>query len=221
MLSGGERNRYALPRMLLHPSNFLLLDEPTNHLDLRAKDVLLEALKKYTGTVVFVSHDRYFIDKLATRVFEIGGGRVEIFPGNYEDYLWRKQGGTRAVPTLADVPGASAPTNGSSSDAAHPKPAPAVQPSNGGHAPAATPEAPRGKRLNPIKRKQMEDRVRELEEEIARFEASIAHWEAALQDFVSAADSQRQSQELDQAKASHAARLKEWEQLAAALQQAD
>ncbi len=75
VLSGGERNRYALARMLLHPSNFLLLDEPTNHLDLRAKDVLLEALEKYTGTVVFVSHDRYFIDKLATRVFEIAAAK--------------------------------------------------------------------------------------------------------------------------------------------------
>ncbi|MFI5105238.1 MAG: ABC-F family ATP-binding cassette domain-containing protein, partial [Terriglobales bacterium] len=85
VLSGGERNRYALARMLLHPSNFLLLDEPTNHLDLRAKDTLLNALQKFTGTVVFVSHDRYFIDKLATRVFEIGEGRVEVFPGNYED----------------------------------------------------------------------------------------------------------------------------------------
>src|SRR6202140_706464 len=87
VLSGGERNRYALLKMLLHPANFLLLDEPTNHLDLRAKDVLLEALMKYTGTVVFVSHDRYFIDNLATRVFEIGDGKVEIYPGNYEDYL--------------------------------------------------------------------------------------------------------------------------------------
>jgi ABC-type multidrug transport system ATPase subunit len=95
VLSGGERNRYALLKMLLHPANFLLLDEPTNHLDLRAKDVLLEALMKYTGTVVFVSHDRYFIDKLATRVFEIGDGKVEIYPGNYEDYLWRKQGRNR------------------------------------------------------------------------------------------------------------------------------
>ncbi len=91
VLSGGERNRYALARMLLHPSNFLLLDEPTNHLDMRAKDVLLEALEKFNGTVVFVSHDRYFIDKLATRVFEIGDGAVDVFPGNYEDYLWRKQ----------------------------------------------------------------------------------------------------------------------------------
>src|SRR6266853_4760385 len=93
VLSGGERNRYALLRMLLHPANFLLLDEPTNHLDMRAKDVLLHALSGYTGTVVFVSHDRYFIDKLATRIFEIGGGRVEVYPGNYEDFLWRKQGG--------------------------------------------------------------------------------------------------------------------------------
>ncbi len=78
--------------MLLQPSNFLLLDEPTNHLDMRAKDVLLESLEKYTGTVVFVSHDRYFIDKLATRVFEVGAGEVHVFPGNYEDYVWRKEG---------------------------------------------------------------------------------------------------------------------------------
>src|SRR5271167_4649277 len=92
VLSGGERNRYALARMLLQPSNFMLLDEPTNHLDLRAKDVLLESLEKYTGTVVFVSHDRYFIDKLATRIFEVGHGEVNIFPGNYEDYIWRREG---------------------------------------------------------------------------------------------------------------------------------
>ena len=86
VLSGGERNRYALLRMLLHPANFLLLDEPTNHLDMRAKDVLLKRSLEYTGTVVFVSHDRYFIDKLATRIFEVGNGRVEVYPGNYEDY---------------------------------------------------------------------------------------------------------------------------------------
>src|SRR5207245_5746398 len=68
-----------------------LLDEPTNHLDLQAKDVLLEALRKFTGTIVFVSHDRYFIDKLATRVFQIESGRLQDYPGNYEDYLWQRE----------------------------------------------------------------------------------------------------------------------------------
>src|SRR6202050_3212500 len=97
VLSGGERNRYALARMLLAPSNFLLLDEPTNHLDMRAKDVLLEAMSKYSGTVVFVSHDRYFIDNLAARIFEIEDGHVHVYPGNYEDYLWRKSGGTSPI----------------------------------------------------------------------------------------------------------------------------
>src|ERR1700729_178074 len=97
VLSGGERNRYALARILVSPANFLLLDEPTNHLDLRAKDVLLEAINKFTGTVIFVSHDRYFIDRLATRVFEVADGKVHVFPGNYEDYLWRKEGGAETL----------------------------------------------------------------------------------------------------------------------------
>ena len=207
--------------MLLHPANFLLLDEPTNHLDLRSKDVLLDALMEYTGTVVFVSHDRYFIDKLATRVFEIGDGKVEAFPGNYEDYLWRKQGGAQAAPTLDDVPGARAPRNGSSRDAASAKAGAAAQPSNGDKPAADGAQASKARRLNPIKRKQMEERVREIEEEIARIEAAMARCEAALQDFVSAAESQRQSQELEQSKAAQAALLKEWEELAAALQQAD
>jgi len=90
VLSGGERNRFALARILVSPSNFLLLDEPTNHLDMRAKDVLLEALAAFSGTVVFVSHDRYFIDRLATRVLEVENGTVTSREGNYEDYLrWK------------------------------------------------------------------------------------------------------------------------------------
>jgi len=211
VLSGGERGRYALLRLLLHPANFLLLDEPTNHLDLRAKDILLDALMKYTGTVVFVSHDRYFIDKLATRVFEIGGGKVEIFPGNYEDYLWRKQGGQHVAPTLDDVPGAKA---------AKADPAPsqsAVTPANGNGAGDNAAETSK-KRLNPIKRKQMEDRVHELEERITRNEAAIVELETALQSFVSAEESQRQSQELDRQKASHAALIEEWEEVSETLQ---
>src|SRR5580700_7100027 len=99
VLSGGERNRYAMAKMLVSPSNMLLLDEPTNHLDLRAKDVLLDAIRNFSGTVLFVSHDRYFIDGLATRVFEVEDRRMHIYPGNYEDYLWRKQGGPEKVAT--------------------------------------------------------------------------------------------------------------------------
>ena len=146
VLSGGERNRYALARMLLHPSNFLLLDEPTNHLDLRAKDVLLDSLQKFTGTVVFVSHDRYFIDKLATRVFEIGDGRVEVFPGNYEDYLWRKEGKENAA----------ADTSLASNSAAIPANT-AVQ-TDHDEAEKPGPET-KLKRLNPIKLKQMRERL--------------------------------------------------------------
>ncbi|PNU20366.1 ABC transporter ATP-binding protein [Geothermobacter hydrogeniphilus] len=90
VLSGGERNRLALAILLLRPANLLLLDEPTNHLDLASKEVLLTALKSYSGTMVFVSHDRYFVDSLATRVVEVGGGRIASWPGNYEDFLRAK-----------------------------------------------------------------------------------------------------------------------------------
>jgi len=92
VLSGGERTRLAVARMLLRPSNTLLLDEPTNHLDIDSKDVLLEALEDFGGTLIFVSHDRYFVDKLATKVIDIGGGEALLYPGNYEEFLWsRKQ----------------------------------------------------------------------------------------------------------------------------------
>jgi len=92
VLSGGERTRLAVARMLLRPSNTLLLDEPTNHLDLDSKDVLLEALEDFGGTLIFVSHDRYFVDKLATKVVDIGHGQALLYPGNYEEFLWsRKQ----------------------------------------------------------------------------------------------------------------------------------
>ncbi len=208
VLSGGERGRYALLRLLLHPANFLLLDEPTNHLDLRAKDVLLDALMEYTGTVVFVSHDRYFIDKLATRVFEIGDGKVEVYPGNYEDYLWRKQGG-------------SAKQNEAIRQQLSRSEAAPHAPSNGNQAPVVPAPGAKAKRLNPIKRKKMEDRIHELEAEINRAETVIAQCETALQDFVSAEESQRQSQELDQRKTAHAALIKEWEVLSQSLQEAD
>jgi ATP-binding cassette, subfamily F, member 3 len=220
VLSGGERNRYALLRMLLHPANFLLLDEPTNHLDMRAKDVLLEALSKYTGTVVFVSHDRYFIDKLATRVFEIGAGKVEVFPGNYEDYIWRKTGGQGAggrgqedieasVQQIRQL--AAMGKRGS-----HPTAA-SAEPSSNGNGSAVAAVEPK-KRLNPIKRKQMEDRYQQVEQNISRLEASIAHCESELQNFVSAEETQRLTRELDQHRAELQSLMAEWEELSQVLE---
>jgi ATP-binding cassette subfamily F protein 3 len=91
VLSGGERTRLAVARMLLRPSNTLLLDEPTNHLDLDSKDVLLDALADFGGTLIFVSHDRYFVDKLATKIVEIGGGQALVYPGTYEEFLWSRR----------------------------------------------------------------------------------------------------------------------------------
>ena len=96
VLSGGERTRLAVARMLLRPSNTLLLDEPTNHLDLESKDVLLEALADYGGTLIIVSHDRYFVEKLATRIIEIGHGEGVVYPGTYAEFLWHKEQGPRA-----------------------------------------------------------------------------------------------------------------------------
>jgi len=199
VLSGGERNRYALARMLLHPSNFLLLDEPTNHLDLRAKDVLLNALQEFHGTVVFVSHDRYFIDKLATRVLEVGEGRVEVFPGNYEDYLWRKQGGIAKQPQLIVTD--TAPTS-----------LPTASPYANGISKGA---ASKRKRLNPIKLREMKERVREIEEEITKLEAGIAECEQCLQTFVSPEETARVTQLLESRKADLESLMEEWEEASA------
>jgi ATP-binding cassette subfamily F protein 3 len=201
VLSGGERNRYALLKMLLHPANFLLLDEPTNHLDIRAKDVLLEALENYTGTVVFVSHDRYFIDKLSTRVFEIGDGKVEIYPGNYEDYLWRKQGGA------AELQAQTAKTAGLT-----------AAPTNGNQPPVPDVAEAKTKRMNPMKRKQMEDRLHELEREIAQTEAAIARCETQMQNFVSVEETQRLGQKLSESKGNLQGLMKEWEELSGILE---
>ena len=106
VLSGGERNRLALAILLLKPANLMLLDEPTNHLDLQSKEVLLDALKGYQGTLVFVSHDRYFVDALATRVVEVAGGAATAYLGNYEDFLRAKGGeghSSLRVETIAAV----------------------------------------------------------------------------------------------------------------------
>jgi ATP-binding cassette, subfamily F, member 3 len=231
VLSGGERNRYALARILVSPSNFLLLDEPTNHLDMRAKDVLLEALAAFSGTVIFVSHDRYFIDKLATRVLEVENGTITAYEDNYEDYLRRKAALAAGASEENDGSPGSVAAAGSGATSVEPKsgrqdgasaldPA-AKQPSvvtgttiviEGG------PDFPNGdasrpRRLNPIKQKQMEERCAFLEEEIPRVESSIVHTEEQLGVYVSAAETQRLTKLAEQLRAQLGALTAEWENL--------
>jgi ATP-binding cassette, subfamily F, member 3 len=111
VLSGGERTRLAVARMLLRPANTLLLDEPTNHLDLDSKDVLLEALEDFGGTLIFVSHDRYFVDKLATKIIAVGHGTLEVYPGTYEQFLWSRTERATAsrAPVAPPTPATKAP----------------------------------------------------------------------------------------------------------------
>ncbi len=198
VLSGGERNRYAMAKMLVSPANMLLLDEPTNHLDLRAKDVLLDAIRNFTGTVLFVSHDRYFIDGLATRVFEVEDRRVHVYPGNYEDYLWRKQGGPEKVAASFTAP-------------------PPLPP------PVTTPAAPipksAAKRLNPIKLKQLEDRLAEVETKLPTLDSEIEAAEAQLGHFTTAEDSQRTAAALNTLRDTRTNLLAEWEDLSLALEE--
>jgi ATP-binding cassette subfamily F protein 3 len=210
VLSGGERNRFALARILVSPSNFLLLDEPTNHLDMRAKDVLLNALDAFSGTVIFVSHDRYFIDRLGTKVLEVENGAITMYEGTYEDYARKKE--QLAAPTVAETkaqPAARpAPVQGGTTIVIEGGPED-LPPTNG-----------RVRRLNPIKQKQMEDRCAFLEEEIPRIEASIAHTEQQLGVFISAAETQRLTDLAAELRTQLQALTAEWEELTLQLEDA-
>ncbi|HWZ01692.1 MAG TPA: ATP-binding cassette domain-containing protein, partial [Edaphobacter sp.] len=225
VLSGGERNRYAMAKMLVSPSNMLLLDEPTNHLDLRAKDVLLDAIRNFTGTVLFVSHDRYFIDGLATRVFEVEDRRLHIYPGNYEDYLWRKQGGPEKVTeqiTNSLTESTKASTTVTNSVPSNTAGAPGLDSEtwvSSEARPLSSESATPIKRLNPIKLKQLENRLHHAEAEIPRLETAIAAAEARLGNFTSADQSQKDAAELEQLRAQRTTLLAEWEELSLTLEE--
>jgi ATP-binding cassette subfamily F protein 3 len=209
VLSGGERTRLAVARMLLRPANTLLLDEPTNHLDLDSKDVLLEALEDFGGTLIFVSHDRYFVDKLATKVIDIGRGEAIVYPGTYEEWLWSKKARQEAAADARKpAPEARKPAAGAAADGR--KPAPDLRArrdtqSSAGRSPAAA-DRPSPSRPGPVvaqrapppasyedkkkadaeaRRIKKEEearqrRITELEGRIAAAEAGIKELEAAM-----------------------------------------
>ena len=169
VLSGGERTRLAVARMLLRPANLLLLDEPTNHLDLDSKDVLLDALIEYGGTLIFVSHDRYFVDRLATKVIEIGGGDAVMYPGNYEEFLWSKKQREEKPPQRVPEPVR--------------KPGPAKK----AHKPAAHREPTREeKKVLDAQARRLQRENEALKKKIADLEAKIADREETIKELEAA-----------------------------------
>src|SRR5437773_2754449 len=201
VLSGGERTRLAVARMLLRPSNTLLLDEPTNHLDLDSKEVLLEALADYGGTLVFVSHDRYFVDRLASKVIDVSGGKTTVYPGGYEDFLYWKKQREAGVAVALPSAGRHTATHLKKDEAkevpakpAAPAQAPAAAPSaatggraqdtmapNGNGQASYDPLAPRLRPAGtPVDRQSREREARKLKARISELEGRIAEKEQAV-----------------------------------------
>jgi ATP-binding cassette subfamily F protein 3 len=185
VLSGGERTRLAVARMLLRPSNTLLLDEPTNHLDLDSKDVLLEALEDYGGTLIFVSHDRYFVEKLATKIIEIGHGEAAVYPGTYAEFLWHKEHPetqkAQGSGPKAQGPGPKAQGSGPKARGREPK-APSPKP---GAAKPSGDIAREARKRDEAERKKRQRASEALQKRIADLESRIADREAQVKDLES------------------------------------
>jgi ATP-binding cassette subfamily F protein 3 len=182
VLSGGERTRLAVARMLLRPSNTLLLDEPTNHLDLDSKDVLLEALEDYGGTLIFVSHDRYFVEKLATKIIEIGHGQAVVYPGTYAEFLWSKAQKERPTPN-AQRPTPKTETTKSTKDAKTAKTSPGRDQGSGVRDRGSSRE---DRKQIEAERKKQQRSIEALRKRIADLEARIADKEARVKDLEAA-----------------------------------
>jgi len=229
VLSGGEKARLALAKMLVRPAALLCMDEPTNHLDLASKEVLEEALAGFTGTIVFISHDRYFINRIATRVVEVQGGRLTDYLGNYDDYLAASAAQTGAVsapvPSRAGL-GAKAPAPAarirppSAPVPSSPAPAPALPRA----APPREPSAPRregvpeksGRRALEREVKAIRGRLETIEKQIAEMETRLADIGLALADPDLYRDGNRAreiSESRRQAEEQVAWLMKEWEEL--------
>lgn len=167
VLSGGEKSRIALLQLLLSPVNLLVLDEPTNHLDIHSKDVLLKALESFGGTVVFVSHDRGFIEELATKVLHLEPGKFKYYPGNYQYYIEqveKQSAGENLSLGLGHSPENSTKQNERAS-------------SSNGDALRNVPEAASETKLSWEEQKKRDAEKRKVEKEVSKLEAEIEELE--------------------------------------------
>ena len=202
-LSGGERGRVSLAKLMLSHANFLILDEPTNHLDIQSREILEEALQNYSGTVLYVSHDRYFINQTATRILDLTGGGLNSYTGNYDDYLEKKEhpsidssGGFKAVPAQDSRPGEtgadSLPTKAAGKD---------------DYLRQKEEQAKERKRQNQIKR--IENRIEEIENRINELDELLVREEIAT-DVEKLMEINQEHETLDE---ELLARMEEWESL--------
>ena len=189
LLSGGERGRLALAILALEGANFLLLDEPSNHLDIPAQEVLQEVLEHFDGTILLVSHDRYLIDRLASQIWELRGGRMQVFEGTYSEFVAARDRAAEAVKQAAALQRTEARRD------------------------------PDGDRQNKIEARRRERALAEAEETVHRLEQKLAQLEHELQTASHAQDLdkiQRLSETYSQTQASLEQSMQAWAELAEA-----
>ncbi|MBQ6196446.1 MAG: ABC-F family ATP-binding cassette domain-containing protein [Lachnospiraceae bacterium] len=202
-LSGGERGRLSLAKLILSPCNFLILDEPTNHLDITSREILEDALSRYSGTVLAVSHDRYFLNRVATRILELDNGSLHSYLGNYDDCLAEK---ARQKDSAAGTAAGSAGDDGRGKSAADPTPASLSD---------SALERKAKKEAETIRRRR-ENELKRTESSIEELEARSAQIDALFEDEAIATDLERVTG-LSKEKEAIAAKLNElyakWEEL--------